>query len=128
MRNVVAAPVAPNLPYSAAITAGGFCFVSGQFGTDEQNRPVGDVEQQTRVALSHLDTVLTRAGTSLDLVVRMTVWLRSLRDFDAMNRAYRERFPSDPPARVTVGVSELLFDADVEIDAVAALPSQRPAP
>jgi 2-iminobutanoate/2-iminopropanoate deaminase len=54
--------------------------------------------------------------------VRVTVWLRRLADFDAMNRAYRTRFPAEPPARVTVAVDDLLFGAAVEIDAVAAMP------
>ena len=66
--------------------------------------------------------MLKRAGSSLDEVVRVTIWLRRLEDFDAMNRAYRARFPRDPPARVTVAVANLLFDASVEIDAIAAMP------
>jgi reactive intermediate/imine deaminase len=122
MRRIVDAPVADNLPYSAGVIAGGLCFVAGQFGTDEDNRPVGDVEEQTRIAIDHLETVLKRAGTSLELVVRVTVWLPRLADFAAMNRSYRVRFPKDPPARVTIGVSELLFGAGVEIDAVAVMP------
>lgn len=121
-RRIIDAPVAANLPYSAAVVAGGLCFVAGQFGTDDENRPIGDVEQQTALAIDHLETVLKRAGSSLDQVVRVTVWLRTLDDFDAMNRAYRKRFPEDPPARVTVAVVALLFGAAVEIDAVAALP------
>jgi 2-iminobutanoate/2-iminopropanoate deaminase len=108
------------VPYSSAVTAGGLCFVSGQFGTDRDNRPVGDVEQQTSVALDHLEDVLSRADLSLADVVRITVWLRDLDDFDAMNRAYRERFPAPQPARVTVEAAGLLFGAAVEIDAIAA--------
>jgi 2-iminobutanoate/2-iminopropanoate deaminase len=123
-RRTVNAPTVANLPYSAAVISGGLCFVAGQFGTDEQNRPVGDVERQTSIAIDHLEAVLKRAGSSLDRVVRVTVWLRRLEDFDAMNRAYRARFASDPPARVTVGVDNLLFDASVEIDAIAAMPEQ----
>ena len=122
MRRIVHAPTAANLPYSAAVVAGGLCFVAGQFGTDSDNRPVGDVEQQTALALDHLEAVLEKAGTRLDQVVRMTVWLRSLDTFDAMNRAYRGRFPNGPPARVTVAVDNLLFGASVELDAVAAMP------
>jgi 2-iminobutanoate/2-iminopropanoate deaminase len=126
MRRIVDAPFPPNpgrnLPFSAAVVAGGLCFVAGQFGTDEDNRPVGDVEEQTRVALDHLAAVLEKAGTRLDLVVRVTVFLRSLDDFAAMNRPYRARFPHDPPARITIGVADLLFGAAVEIDAVAAMP------
>jgi 2-iminobutanoate/2-iminopropanoate deaminase len=124
MRRIVDAPTAANLPYSAAVVSGGLCFVAGQFGTDDANRPVGDVEQQTALALDHLQAVLERAGTRLDQVVRATVWLRRLDDFDAMNRAYRARFPKAPPARVTVAVSDLLFNASVEIDAVAAMPDE----
>ncbi len=121
MRRIVSAPTAPNLPYSAAVVASGLCFVAGQFGTDNDNHPVGDVETQTRIAIDHLEAVLLAAGTSLDQVVRVTVWLRRLEDFDAMNRAYRARFPHDPPARVTVAVDNLLFGASVELDAVAAM-------
>jgi 2-iminobutanoate/2-iminopropanoate deaminase len=122
MRRTVNAPTVANLPYSAAVVAGGLCFVAGQFGTDEKNKPVGDVERQTAIAIDHLEAVLKQAGSSLDQVVRVTVWLRKLEDFDAMNRAYRARFPRDPPARVTVAVANLLFDASVEIDAIAAMP------
>jgi 2-iminobutanoate/2-iminopropanoate deaminase len=122
MRRTVDAPIPGNLPISAAVVASGLCFVGGQFGTDADNRPVGDVEKQTALAIDHLEGVLKRAGTRLDLVVRTNVWLRSLADFDAMNRAYRVRFPSSPPARVTLGASDILFGAAVEIDAVAAMP------
>lgn len=123
MKRIVDAPIAGDLPYSAGVIAAGLCFVAGQFGTNEADEPIGDVEEQTRIALDHLAAVLDRAGTRLDLVVRTTVFLRSMDDFAAMNRAYRVRFPRNPPARVTLGVSELLFGARVEIDAVAAMPS-----
>lgn len=122
MRRIVDAPTAANLPYSAAVVAGGLCFVAGQFGTDGDNRPVGGVEEQTTLALDHLEAVLRAAGTRLDQVVRVTVWLRTLSDFEAMNRAYQGRFPKGPPARVTVAVEDLLFGASVEVDAVAAMP------
>ena len=122
MRTVVEAPIPGNLPISAAVVAGGLCFVGGQFGTDHDNKPIGGVEEQTRVALDHLAAVLEKAGTRLDLVVRMTVFLRNLDDFTAMNRAYRPRFPQSPPARVTIGVADLLFGAAVELEAVAAMP------
>ena len=105
---------------SGHCAAGGFVFVSGQFGTDRDNHPVGDIEQQTTVALDHLEEVLTRAGLTMADVVRITIWLRELNDFDAMNRAYRERFPAPQPARVTVQAAGLLFGAAVEIDAIAA--------
>jgi 2-iminobutanoate/2-iminopropanoate deaminase len=122
MKRIVDAPIAAGLPYSAAVVSAGLCFTAGQFGTDDQNRPVGGVEEQTALAIDHLHAVLEAAGTRLDLVVRVTIWLRQLSDFDAMNRAYRARFKERLPARVTIAVSELLFGAAVEIDAVAAMP------
>jgi 2-iminobutanoate/2-iminopropanoate deaminase len=122
MRTIVDLPIAGNLPFSTAVIAAGLCFVAGQFGIDEQNRPIGDVERQTRLALDRLSRVLAEAGTSLDQLVRVTVYLKSLDDFDAMNRAYRARFPKEPPARLTLGVSDLLFGASVELEAIAAMP------
>ncbi|HEX8792626.1 MAG TPA: RidA family protein [Polyangiaceae bacterium] len=122
MRTIVDMPIAGNLPFSTAVIAGGLCFVAGQFGIDKENRPIGDVERQTQLALDRLSQVLTEAGTSLDQLVRVTVYLKSLADFDAMNRAYRARFPKAPPARLTLGVSELLFGAAVELEAIAAMP------
>jgi 2-iminobutanoate/2-iminopropanoate deaminase len=122
MRRSVDAPIPGNLPISAAVVAAGLCFVGAQFGIDADNKPVGDVERQTALAIDNLEAVLEKAGTRLDLVVRTTVWLRTLDDFDAMNRAYRVRFPESPPARVTVAVAGILFGAAVEIDAVAAMP------
>ncbi|MDQ6907692.1 MAG: RidA family protein [Chloroflexota bacterium] len=122
MKKIVEAPVAADLPYSAGVIAAGLCFVAGQFGTDADNRPVGDVTEQTALALDHIAAVLARAGSGLPQVVRTTVWLRSLDDFAAMNRAYRARFAQDPPARVTIQVAALLFGAAVEIDAIAVVP------
>ncbi|HEY8293004.1 MAG TPA: RidA family protein [Thermomicrobiales bacterium] len=122
MKKIVEAPTVSGLPYSAGVIAAGLCFVSGQFGTDAENRPVGDVEEQTALALDHVEAVLARAGSGLAHVVRTTVWLRSLDDFAAMNRAYRARFTEEPPARVTIQVAELLFGAAVEIDAIALVP------
>lgn len=129
MKKIVEAPVAAGLPYSAGVVAAGLCFVSGQFGTDAQDHPVGGIGAQTGMALDHIETVLAQLGGNLTHVVRTTVWLRSLDDFAAMNSAYRRRFPQDPPARVTIAVADLLFGAAVEIDAIAVLPdSPPPAP
>jgi 2-iminobutanoate/2-iminopropanoate deaminase len=122
MKKIVEAPTAPGLPYSAGVIAAGLCFVAGQFGTDADDRPVGDIEQQTALALDHIEAVLARAGSDLTHVVRTTVWLRSLGAFEGMNRAYRARFPDEPPARVTIEVANLLFGAAVEIDAIAVVP------
>jgi len=62
MTNIVDAPIAADLPYSAGVIAAGLCFVAGQFGTDADNRPVGDVEEQTALALDHIAAVLARPG------------------------------------------------------------------
>jgi 2-iminobutanoate/2-iminopropanoate deaminase len=120
MKTAINAHHIAGVPYSSAVIAGGLCFISGQFGTDADNRPVGDVEQQTTIAIDHLEAVLRLADLSLEDVVRITVWLRNVDDFEAMNRAYRERFPAPQPARVTVQAAGLLFGAAVEIDAIAA--------
>jgi 2-iminobutanoate/2-iminopropanoate deaminase len=120
MKTAINAHHIAGVPYSSAVIAGGLCFISGQFGTDADNHPVGDVEQQTTIAIDHLEEVLRLADLSLEDVVRITVWLRNVNDFDAMNRAYRERFPAPQPARVTVQAAGLLFGAAVEIDAIAA--------
>ena len=131
MKKIVEASTVADLPYSAGVVAADLCFVSGQFGIDADNRPVGDVEEQTTLALDHIAAVLARAGSGLPQIVRTTVWLRSLGDFAAMNRAYRARFAAELPARVTVQVAELLFGAAVEIDAIAIVPapdSRSPTP
>jgi 2-iminobutanoate/2-iminopropanoate deaminase len=120
MKTAINAHHITGVPYSSAVMTGGLCFISGQFGTDADNHPVGDVEVQTGIAIDHLEEVLRHADLRLADVVRITVWLRSLDDFDAMNRAYRGRFPQPPPARVTVQAARLLFGAAVEIDAIAA--------
>ncbi len=122
MKKIVEAPIAAGLPYSAGVVASGLCFVAGQFGIDADNRPVGGIKEQTALALDHIEAVLARAGSSLAHVVRTTVWLRSLDDFAGMNTAYRARFTEEPPARVTIQVASLLFDAAVEIDAIAVVP------
>jgi 2-iminobutanoate/2-iminopropanoate deaminase len=122
VRRAIENNIPGGLPISSAVVAGGLCFTGAQFGIDAHNKPVGDVEQQTALAIDHLEQVLKQAGTRLDLVVRVTVYLRSIDDFDAMNRAYRARFPTSPPARVTIGANQILFGAAMEMDAVAAMP------
>jgi 2-iminobutanoate/2-iminopropanoate deaminase len=120
MKTAINAHHIAGVPYSSAVIAGGLCFISGQFGTDADNHPVGDVEEQTTIAIDHLEEVLRLADLTLQDVVRITVWLRNVDDFKAMNRAYRERFAAPYPARVTVQAAGLLFGAAVEIDAIAA--------
>jgi 2-iminobutanoate/2-iminopropanoate deaminase len=108
-------------PYSQAIAGGGLVFAAGQIPLDPrtgQSVP-GDVRVQTKRVLDNLKAVLEAAGSSMDKVVKTTVFLRDLNDFGAMNEIYGEYFKESPPARSTVQVAKLPRDAAVEIEAVA---------
>ena len=110
-------------PYSQAIEANGFVFVSGQLGlAPNHTEMVGDtIEEQTRQVLDNLEAILTEAGSSLDKIVKTTVFLASLDDFQGMNSVYAERVGDTPPARSTIEVAGLPSGALVEIEAVALL-------
>jgi 2-iminobutanoate/2-iminopropanoate deaminase len=122
-RNAIIAPQAPKAigPYSTAIQTDAFVFCSGQLGLDPATRELvaADIESQTRQALANLQNVLEAAGTSLDKVVKTTVFLKDMADFPKMNAVYAEFFSSTPPARSTVGVAGLPKDGLVEIEATA---------
>lgn len=122
-RNVIVAPKAPKAlgPYSAAIETDSFLFCSGQTGIDPTSGDLvsPDLEAQTRQVLTNLKNVLEAAGSSLDKVVKTTVFLRDMADFPKMNAIYAEFFPSNPPARSTIAVAGLPKNAVVEIEAVA---------
>jgi 2-iminobutanoate/2-iminopropanoate deaminase len=111
-------------PYSHAVRAGGLLFCSGQVALDpETGELTGDtVADQTRRCLENLTAVCSAAGTSLADAVRMTIYLTDMGSFAQVNEAYATYFEADPPARVTVGVVGLPKGAQVEIDAVVALP------
>ncbi len=108
-------------PYSQAIKANGFIFVSGQIPLDPRTQQVveGDVAQQTERVLENLKGILEGAGSSLDRVVKTTVYLKDLADFAAMNEVYARYFSSSPPARATVEVARLPKEARVEIELIA---------
>lgn len=108
-------------PYSQAVVAGGFVFTAGALGLDPQTGELvaADVAAQTRQALTNLKSILEAAGSSLDRVVKTTVFLTDFGNFGAMNAVYAEFFPADPPARSTVQVGPLAKAALVEIEAVA---------
>ena len=110
-------------PYSQAIKANGFVFVSGQLGlAPGGSEMVGPgIEEQTSQVLANLEAILTEAGTGLDRLVKTTVFLANLDDFQAMNGVYAERVGAVPPARSTVEVAALPSGALVEIEAVALL-------
>ena len=108
-------------PYSQAIKAGGLVFVSGQVAlVPGAIEPVGsDVGEQTEQVFANLRAILEAAGSGLDRVVKTTVYLSDLDDFQAMNDVYRTHVGEVPPARATVEVSALPSGALVEIDAIA---------
>lgn len=125
-RASVSAPDAPQAigPYSQAIRAGQWLFLSGQIPLDPATGEVvsGDVRAQTRRVLDNMRAVLAAAGVSFDAVVKTTVFLTDLSDFAAMNEVYASVFTDTAPARSTVQVSRLPRDVQVEIDAIAVLP------
>ena len=109
-------------PYSQAITANGFVFVSGQLGLKPDHAEIGGaIEEQTEQVLANLGAILAEAGTSLDRLVKTTVFLADLGDFAAMNEVYARHVGSSPPARSTVEVAALPSGALVEIEAIAQL-------
>lgn len=118
-------PSAPKAigPYSVANRIGELVFTAGQLGLDPQTMELvpGGVEAETRQALTNLAAVLVAAGSSLDHVVKTTVYLRDMNDFARMNAIYATFFTQDFPARSAVQVARLPRDAAVEIEAVAVV-------
>ena len=109
-------------PYSQAIAAGGFVFVSGQLGLKPGDTAIsGEIEEQTEQVFANLEAILEKAGSSLDRLVKTTVYLQRLDDFQAMNAVYAKHIGEQPPARATVEVARLPSGALVEIEAVALL-------
>jgi 2-iminobutanoate/2-iminopropanoate deaminase len=123
MREVIATKDGPQAigPYSQAIRANGFIFVSGQVAIDPANQQVisGDVAAQTERVMKNLTGILKAAGSGLEKVVRSTVFLKNMGDFGAMNEVYGRYFTAAPPARSTVEVARLPKDVLVEIDVIA---------
>src|SRR5215468_228574 len=123
MREIISTKDAPQAigPYSQAIRANGFVFVSGQVAIDPATQQVisGDVAAQADRVLKNLSAILKAAGTGLEKVVRSTVFLKNMGDFTAMNEVYGRYFTSSPPARSTVEVARLPKDVLVEIDVIA---------
>ncbi len=110
-------------PYSQAIRANGLVFLSGQIPLDPKTQQLveGDVAAQTQRVLENLKGVVEAAGSSLQHVVKTTVFLADMNDFSAMNEVYARYFVNHPPARSTVEVSRLPKNARVEIDLIALL-------
>ena len=109
-------------PYSQAITAGGFVFVSGQLGLNPGDTAIsGGIEEQTERIFANLGAILAAAGSGLDRLVKTTVFLQNLADFQAMNSVYSQHVGDRPPARSPVEVAKLPSGALVEIEAIAVL-------
>ncbi len=107
-------------PYSQAVIAGDFIFAAGQLGIDPQSGElVEGIEAQTRQVLTNLSAVLEAAGSSLDRVVKATIFLAHMEDFAAMNGVYGQFFPLQPPARSTVVVGQFPRGILVEIEVIA---------
>jgi len=122
---LVATPKAPQAigPYSQGVIANGFVYTAGQLGVDAATGAFisADVKAQTERAFMNLSAILEAAGTSLQKVVKTTVFLSSMEDFAAMNEVYAAQLGSHRPARSTVAVKTLPRNALVEIDCVAVL-------
>jgi len=123
MREVVSTDKGPKAigPYSQAIKANGFVFLSGQIPLDPATQQLitGDVATQTERVLQNIAAILSAAGSSLSRVVKTSVFLKSMNDFVAMNEVYGRHFAAEPPARSTVEVARLPKDVLVEIDVIA---------
>ncbi len=122
MKKIIIAPDAPAAigPYNAATEANGFIFTSGQLGVDPQTGKLCDgVEAQAVQALKNLSAVLSAAGTTMQNVVKTTVFLQDLNDFAAVNAIYKDAFSDNFPARSCVEVAKLPAGALVEVECIA---------
>jgi reactive intermediate/imine deaminase len=110
------------LPFSPAVRAGDFVYLSGQVAMNERGEiEQGGIEAQTRRTMDNVKKVLGLAGCDLSHVVKVTVWLDDTRDFWTFNRVYREYFGEHPPARSCVR-SQMMVDCKIEIEAIAYAP------
>ncbi len=125
MKEVVRTEAAPapfqGAPYSQAIKAGGLVFVAGQVSLKPDHKEIsgGTIQEQTEQVLANLRAILEAAGSGLDRLVKTTVFLQSLGDFQGMNEVYAKHVGDQPPARSTVEVAKLPSGALVEIEAIA---------
>ena len=123
MREVISTGKGPKAigPYSQAIKANGFIFISGQGAGDPATGRVvdGGIAEQTARCLENVTAILEAAGSSLDRAVRVGVFLKDMNDFEAMNEVYARYFPATPPARTTIEAARLPRDFRIEIDMIA---------
>ncbi|HEY9733392.1 MAG TPA: RidA family protein [Drouetiella sp.] len=125
MIQVIATKHAPKAigPYSQALVHNGLVYVSGQipFNPETGELVTGSIAEQTHQVLSNIAAILKEAGTELNNVVKTTVYLKDMNDFDEMNKTYAEHFSNNKPARATVQVARLPKDVSIEIDAISAI-------
>jgi 2-iminobutanoate/2-iminopropanoate deaminase len=123
MKQIVSTDRAPKAigPYSQAVISNGWAFLSGQIPLDPANGQIvdGDIATQTARVFENLKAVLEAAGSSLERVVKTTVYLKDMGEFARMNEVYATYFTIDPPARATVEAARLPRDVRVEIDCIA---------
>lgn len=127
-KQAIAAPGSlPGLPFSSAVRVGNLLFLSGQIGVKPGTRELvpGGIEAETRQTMENIKRVLAYAGSSLDRVVKCTIFLADMADYAAMNAVYATFFPKDPPARSAMGASGLAFNAAVEIECIALARAER---
>ena len=125
MIQVIATSHAPKAigPYSQALVHNGIVYVSGQipFIPETGELVTGSITDQTNQVLKNISAILKEAGTELNNVIKTTVYLKDMNDFDEMNKAYGEHFSNNKPARATVQVARLPKDVSIEIDAISAI-------
>jgi 2-iminobutanoate/2-iminopropanoate deaminase len=123
LKNIIKTADAPQAigPYSQAVEAGGFVFVSGQIPIDPKTGNVvqADIKEQAHLVMENAKKILAAAGCQMSAVVKSTVYLKNMSDFAAVNEVFGIHFPSEPPARAAVEVSRLPKDVSIEIDFIA---------
>lgn len=124
-KTVISTTAAPQAvgPYSQAIAANGFIFCSGQVAFEPSTMELvkGSITDETTRCVKNLEIILKEAGSDLSKVVKTTIYVTNIDDFAEVNEAYGSFFPSDPPARATVGIAALPKGARVEIDCIATI-------
>jgi 2-iminobutanoate/2-iminopropanoate deaminase len=124
-KQVITIPDAPAVPYSPAVKAGDYLYVSGQIGIrDENGNEITTIEGQARQCMQNMKRILETAGLSLDDVIKVTVFLRNEGDFGKMNEVFKAHFPQDPPARSTAITGLVTPEMLIEIECIACYPSE----
>lgn len=124
-KEIISSPNIPQVkaPYSPGVKTGNLVFTAGQLGLDPETKQLvaGGIEAETRQALENLKNILEAAGSSLDNVIKTTIFVRDLADFAQLNAIYAEYFTANYPARTTVQAAALPLGAAVEIEAVGVI-------